>query len=189
MPNPRLATRYAKSLIDLALERGEIEQVHTDMQLLGSLMKSNRDFVNLLRSPVVNPDTKQRVLDAVIPSAGDISQMVKSFISLLIRKGRESNLPEVVSAFMDQYRVHKNIYTVHLTTATPVSDTVRNAIIAQVKKAGGFDNIELQEKVDESLIGGFVLQVGDKLVDASIAYDLKAIAKQFENNDFIYKIR
>ncbi len=59
----------------------------------------------------------------------------------------------------------------------------------QVKKSGGFENIELEEKVDKDIIGGFVLQIGDKLVDASIAYDLKAIAKQFENNDFIYKIR
>jgi F-type H+-transporting ATPase subunit delta len=59
----------------------------------------------------------------------------------------------------------------------------------QVKKTGGYQNIELEEKVDKDIIGGFVLQIGDKLVDASIAYDLKAIAKQFENNDFIYKIR
>ena len=66
---------------------------------------------------------------------------------------------------------------------------MKDAIVAQVKKLAGFQNIELEEKVDADLIGGFVLQIGDKMVDASIAYDLRAIAKQFENNDFIYKLR
>ena len=88
-----------------------------------------------------------------------------------------------------QYKEHKNIHTVKLTTAIAISDSVRQAIIEQVKKASGFGNIELDEKVDEDIIGGFVLQVGDKLVEASIAYDLKTIARQFDNNDFIYKIR
>ena len=76
-----------------------------------------------------------------------------------------------------------------MTTAIPVSDTMKNAIVEQVKKSAGFQNIELEEKVDPALIGGFVLQIGDKLVDASIAYDLRVIAKQFESNDFIYKVR
>jgi len=78
---------------------------------------------------------------------------------------------------------------VKLTTVVPISAALREEIIGQVKKAGGFHTIELEEKVDESLIGGFVLQVGDKLVDASISFDLYTIARQFENNDFIYKIR
>jgi F-type H+-transporting ATPase subunit delta len=76
-----------------------------------------------------------------------------------------------------------------LTTAAPISDSTRQALVEQVKKTAGFQHVELQEKVDPALIGGFVLQVGDKLVDASIAYDLKNIAKQFESNDFIYSIR
>ena len=187
MPNPRLASRYAKSLIDLAIETGQLEQVFADMQLLQQICKGNRDFVNLLRSPVVKGDTKIKVVKAI--TTGKISELTDSFITLLIRKTRESSLPEISTAFISQYKQHKNIHTVSLTTAAAISDTVRNSIIEQVKKASGFDKIELEEKVNEDIIGGFVLQMGDKLVDASIAYDLKAIAKQFENNDFIYKIR
>ncbi|MGZ8558526.1 MAG: ATP synthase F1 subunit delta [Chitinophagaceae bacterium] len=187
MPNPRLASRYAKSLIDLSVERGELEQVFADMQLLEQICKGNRDFINLLRSPVVKGDTKIKILKAI--TKGRITDLTDSFISLLIRKTRESNLPEIITAFVSQYKVHKNIHTVTLTTALPVNEVIRKAIIDQVKKAAGFETIELDEKIDESIIGGFVLQAGDKLVDASIAYDLKAIAKQFENNDFIYKIR
>lgn len=187
MHNPRLATRYAKSLIGLAIEKGQLEEVFADMKWLQAVCKSNRDFVNLLRSPIVNSDTKKKIIAAV--TAGKISQITSAFTVLLINKGRESNLPEIASAFIDQYREYKNIHIVKLTTAAPLSDSLRSAIVAQVKKAGGIENIELVEKIDESILGGFVLQIGDKLVDTSIAYDLKAIAKQFENNDFIYRIR
>ena len=187
MPNPRLATRYAKSLIDLAIERGELEQVFADMQWLHAVIKSNKDFVNLLRSPIIKADVKKKIMEAV--TAGKLSKMTAGFNTLLITKGRESNLPEITSAFIHQYKTYKNIQVIKLTTAAPVSDSMRNAIITQVKKSVGYQNIELEEKVDPELIGGFVLQVGDQLVDASIAYDLKTIAKQFENNDFIYKVR
>lgn len=187
MPNPRLATRYAKSLIDLSIEKGQLEEVYSDIQWLQAVCKSNPDFVNLLRSPIINSDTKKKILSAV--TAGKLSAITNSFNTLLVTKGRESTLPEIITAFIDQYKQYKNIHTVKLTTAVPLGDEVRNAIINQVKKAGDIQNIELEEKVDDKILGGFVLQVGDKLVDASIAYDLKEIAKQFENNDFIYKIR
>ena len=187
MPNPRLATRYAKSLIDLAIEKGELEKVFADMQWLNGVCKSNRDFVNLLRSPIIKGDTKKKILEAV--TTGNISEMTAAFNRLLITKGRESNLPEISQAFIAAYKEKKNIQTISLTTATPISDAVRNAIIGQIKQSAGFQNVELEEKVDADIIGGFVLQAGDKLIDASISYDLKTIAKQFENNDFIYKVR
>lgn len=187
MPNPRLAFRYAKSLIDLAAERGELEKVFEDMQWLNSVCKSNKDFVNLLRSPVIKGDTKKKIMEAI--TGGRISEMTAGFNRLLITKGRESDLPEISAAFITAYKERKNIKTIRLTTAAPVTEEVKNAIIEQVKKTAGFTNVELEEKVNEDLIGGFVLQVGDKLIDASVAYDLKNIAKQFENNDFIYKIR
>ncbi|MGC4231417.1 MAG: F0F1 ATP synthase subunit delta, partial [Niabella sp.] len=68
-------------------------------------------------------------------------------------------------------------------------DAIKNSIIAQVKKAAGVEKVELEEKVNPDIIGGFVLEMGDKMVDASIAYDLRAVAKQFKNNDFIYRVR
>jgi F-type H+-transporting ATPase subunit delta len=187
MPNPRLASRYAKSLLDLAVEKGQLEEVYTDMQWLQSVCKSNRDFVNLLKSPVINGDKKLKIVDAV--AGGKLSQLTSAFNRLVISKTRESNLPEIATAFITQYKEYKNIHTLKLTTATPLSDEAKNAIVAQVKKTSGFDNIEVEEKVDKNIIGGFVLQIGDKLIDASVVYDLRAIAKQFENNDFIYKIR
>ena len=187
MPNPRLATRYAKALIDLAIEKDQLEQVFADMKWLQSVCKTNRDFVNLLRSPIINAETKKKIIEAIIKSS--VSPMTLGFVTLLATKSRESNLPEIVNAFISSYKSKKNIQTIMLSTATEVGDSTRQAIINQVKKSGNFEHVELEEKIDPDLIGGFVLQIGDKLVDASIAYDLKAISKQFENNDFIYKLR
>ncbi len=187
MPNPRLATRYAKALIDLAIEKGQLETVFADMSWLNSVCKSNRDFVNVLRSPIIKADVKKKIIEAV--TNGRISEMTAAFNRLIVTKGRESNLPEIIHAFIETYKEKKNIYTIQLTTATPVNDATKAAIVAQVKKSAGFENVELEEKLDADLIGGFVLQVGDKLIDASIAYDLRQIAKQFENNDFVYKLR
>jgi len=186
MTNPRLASRYAKSLIDLANERGSLEPTFNDMQFFQQLIKGNRDFATLLRSPVVSSDTKLKIIDAV--TAGRIGEITSLFVKLLIQKGRESALPEIATAFINQYKIEKGIQVVTLTTATPVSDEVRAQIIGQVKGHSNFQHIELQEKVDPNIIGGFVLQAGDKLIDASISYDLREIAKQFNNNDFIYKI-
>src|SRR6185503_17167209 len=181
MLNPRIASRYAKSLIDLALEKGQLEEVYADMEWLQKVIRSNRDFVNLLKSPVIKADTKKKIVHAV--TKGNIGEMTSAFNALLITKGRESVLPEMVTAFIAAYKKHKHIQVVKLTTASPVTEAVKEAIIAQVKKTAGFQHIELEEKVDPELIGGFVLQAGDKLIDASVAYDLRAIARQFENND------
>ena len=187
MPNPRLATRYAKSLIDLSIEKGQLENVFADMQWLQAVCKGNRDFVNMLRSPVITADKKEKIVDAI--TTGNINEITKAFTHLMIRKGRESNLPEVAAAFITQYKAKKNIYTIKLTTVTALSEDLKNTIVNQIKATSNMQNIELETTVNEKLIGGFVLQAGDKLIDASIAYDLKNIAKQFDNNDFIYKIR
>jgi F-type H+-transporting ATPase subunit delta len=187
MPNPRLAARYAKSLLDLAIEKSQLEQVYADMDYLQQLTKGSRDFLSLLRSPVVSADKKLSVIDAV--TSGKVSELTAAFNRLLVNKGREGELPEIITAFIKQYKERKGIHTVKLTTATPVSEATRNAIVAQVKQTSNMQNIELETTVDPKLIGGFVLQAGDKLVDASIRYDLNQISRQFENNDFIYKVR
>jgi F-type H+-transporting ATPase subunit delta len=187
MPNPRLANRYAKSLLDLAIEKGQLEQVYTDMKWLHSVCGTNRDFVAVLRSPVSKGDKKVKILEAV--TNGNVGELVSLFNRLLIKKSREFNLPEIINAFIAQYKKYKNIYIVKLTTAAPVTDATKEEIISKIRSVSEMQQIELETAVNEDLIGGFVLQAGDKLIDASIAYDLKNIARQFQNNDFIYKIR
>jgi F-type H+-transporting ATPase subunit delta len=188
MPNPRLATRYAKSLIDLSVERNQLEIVYNDMQFLKQVIKASPDFVNLLRSPIVNSDKKQSILDAITKNR--ISELTAAFIKLLINKSRESDLPEIVAAFIEQYNAIKNIHKVKLTTATAISDDLKNAIVSKVKREANLENVELDAKIDDKLIGGFVLEFNNNLVDASVLRDLKDISKQFkERNVFVQNIR
>ncbi len=187
MLNPRLAGRYAKSLIDLALEQGQLEAVHSDMLYMSNMMKNSAELVTILKSPVVPGDKKQKVLTAL--TEGKIGPITASFNRLLITKGRESFLPEIVYAFIEQYKENKGIHTVTLTTAMPVSDEVKNSIIQKIKLGAHMKEVELEAIVDEKIIGGFILEADGRRVDASIAYDLANIKKQFANNDFIYRIR
>nr|WP_294877650.1 ATP synthase F1 subunit delta [uncultured Pedobacter sp.] len=187
MSNPRLAYRYAKSIIDLSQEKGQLEDVFNDMLFLQKVIKDNRDLLVLLRSPVITADKKINVVEAV--TAGRVTEITALFNKLLINKGRESALPEVITSFIQQYKELKQIHTVKLTTATPISQNLMDAFIEQIKRTTAIQNIELEAKVDEKIIGGFVLQTGDQLIDASVAYDLREVAKQFQNNDFIYNIR
>ena len=187
MQNPRLANRYAKSLLTLAIEKNQLDTVYKDIEFLQSVAKLNKEFVVVLKSPVISSEKKESIIGAV--TSGKISDLTSLFIRLLIRKGREMNLPDITTAFIEQYKEHKNIHSVKLTTATPVSDELKESIVNQIKSQTDLKNIELTTEINDKLIGGFILQIGDKEVDASIAYDLNLIRKQFLNNDFIYKIR
>jgi F-type H+-transporting ATPase subunit delta len=187
MPNPRLASRYAKSLLDLAVEREQLEPVYSDMLLLNRVIKSSQELRNMLQSPVISSDKKQSVLNAIV--GNKIGELTNAFIRLLIAKNRESDLPEIINTFVDQYKEKKGIQIVTLTTAVPATDEVKKAIVDQVRKTSNYKTIELEEKVDPTIIGGFVLQAGDKFIDASVAFELREVSRQFENNDFIYKVR
>lgn len=187
MQNPRLAGRYAKSLLDLATELNQLDAVCADMKLLQEIVKMSPDFTAVLRSPIIKPTTKEKILDAVV--AGKISNTTATFIKLLVTKSRENYLPEIANAFIDQYNSIKGIYKVKLTTATPVGDDVKDYIVNKVKSETAIKNIELETVVKDELIGGFTLEMQDTLVDASILRDLKDIKKQFLENVYIQKIR
>ncbi len=187
MRNPRLSTRYAKSLLDLATEKGNLETVYQDMLTLQQLCKGNPDFVKMISSPIITSEKKLKIVEAI--TSDKVGELTAGFIRLLISKTREANLAEIVDAFITQYKQQKNIYTVKLATAMPASEELKNKILSQIRATSDMQNIELKTIVNEKLIGGFILQAGDKLIDASISYDLKEIDKQFDNNDFIYKVR
>ena len=187
MSNPRLAGRYAKSLLDFAVEQNQLDKVYQDIKMLQGLCRTNPDFVNMLKSPVIKSDKKEKIVEAVID--GKVTPMTSSFFKLLINKSREYNLPEIVNAFIEQYNELNNIHTFKLTTAIPVSDTLKESIINKIKAETSYQKIQLEIAVKEELIGGFTLEVGDTLVDASILRELNDVKKQFKNNEYIHNIR
>ncbi|HTQ64254.1 MAG TPA: ATP synthase F1 subunit delta [Puia sp.] len=186
MLNPRLAARYAKSLLDLAVEQGNLDAVYKDMLFMKGICQ-NRDFVSLLKSPVITTEQKEKIVAAVTKQK--VEPITSLFGKFLAKKRREEFLPEIITAFISQYKAYKGIYTVKLTTAVPVSEELKKTIVNKIKSNSAMKQIELITEVKESIIGGFILEVEDKLVDESIAYDLNTAKKLFESNDYIYKIR
>ena len=187
MTNPRLAGRYAKSLIDLATELNQVDLICADMKFLQRICKSNPDFVALLRSPIIKPGTKEKIIESITTGRVDIT--TSSFIKLLVRKGRETNLPEIANAYVEQFNTIRNIKQLKITTAVAITDELKNEIVAKVKATTPLQNIEIETVIKEELIGGFVLEMEGTLVDASILRDLKDIKKQFMDNQFIHNIR
>lgn len=187
MQNPRLAARYAKSLLDLAIEQNSLDATLVDMQLLDGICTQSREFVNVLRSPIINIDKKAEILKAVL--LGRTGVLTNAFVLLLVNKGRESALPEIATAFIQQYRDLKHIKSVKLTTARPVNDIVKQGILARItSNLEGKGSVELTTEVNPELIGGFILEMEDKLYDASVRRDLKDIKAQFLDDSYISKL-
>jgi F-type H+-transporting ATPase subunit delta len=187
MQNPRLAAVYAKSLADLAEEKGQFDQVYQDMEYLKAICAASRDLVLLLKSPVVYADKKQTVLSAI--TKGNISELTAAFNTLLIKKGREGYLPEIAGAFIRLYNERNSIHQVKVTTAEPLSEPLRKGIEEKLKKDAGFEHIKMETVVDKDIIGGFILEYNNNLIDASILRDLQDVKRQFQRNDFIQDIR
>jgi F-type H+-transporting ATPase subunit delta len=187
MTNPRLATRYAKSIIDLAIEQKQLDTVYGDMKFILRICKSNPDFLAVLRSPIIKPTSKGKIIESITKER--VSILTSSFIKLLVTKTRETNLPEIAAAFVDQYNVINNIHKVKITTAVQMGDALQNTILSKVKEGYSTGNIDLETAVNESLIGGFILEAAGKSLDASVLRDLKDVKKQFLNNDYLHKIR
>lgn len=183
MRNPRLANRYAKSLLDLAIEQNSLEPVLQDMELIHKACADSRELTVVLRSPVIGPEKKLAILDAIFQDK--IQRITKGFVALLIKKGREFFLPEMTEAFVAQYKLYKNIHVVRFTTAVEIDESLKNDIRNQITAAMNNGTIDLETKVNEDLIGGFVLEVGDQLFDTSVLRDLNDIRHQFTKNEYI----
>jgi len=187
MQNPRLASRYAKSLIDLAEEQNQTDVVLNDMTYLNALCEQSREFELALTSPNLQADKKKKVMEAVIGQRFSVLSM--NFVNLLINKHREMFLPEIAKAFITQYNKLRKIKTVTITTATKASPELLEILNRRLNEVmPGYTN-QLTTAVNPELLGGFVLEMDDKLVDASIRKDLNDVKLQFLKNDFIQKIR
>ncbi len=182
----RVASRYAKSLIELAQEQGVVEEVHKDMQLFHKVCEENYDFTLMLKNPVIKHDKKNKILTQVFK--GKVNDLTLAIFNIITRKNREPILPRLAKEFIIQYNVMKGIEVATVTTAVPVSDDIRAELQEMVLKVGGRKTVELKEIVDPDLIGGFILKVGDRQIDDSIQSKLKMLGHKFSQNPFVREI-
>ena len=182
MSEYRIASRYAKSLLDLADEKGVLEDVNKDMLMFSELASENRDLVLMLKSPVVSHDKKLAVLNKVFD--GKVNELTLAIFQILTKKHREAYLPAIATEFHHQYNVRKGIEEATVTTTFKLDAKLRKEFEGIVAKISG-KKVELTEKIDEKIIGGFVLKIGDRQIDDSLSSKLSALKLKFSQNPYV----
>ncbi|MFN8166034.1 MAG: ATP synthase F1 subunit delta [Bacteroidia bacterium] len=180
----KVAKRYAKSLLDLSKETGSLDAVNADMKLFVTVCEQNRDLSLLFSNPIIHGHKKLAVLNGVFGPR--INKLTGSFFEIVTRKGREKYLEQIAKEFMAQYKAFKGIQTAEITSAVGLDDKLRQKVY-QLLRDNTKSEIELVEKVNKNLIGGFVLRLGDKQYDASIVSELRKLTQTFSNNPYVQK--
>lgn len=183
MAESRVASRYVKSLLSLAIEQNAVDAVHNDMLTFSKLVKDSREFALMLRNPIIKHDKKREILDKLFK--GKVNKLTMAIFDIITSKNREPLLPAIAEEFHHAYNVYKNVGEATITTAVPMDDTLRAEIKKIVSKISDKKEVEIKEKVDADMIGGFVLNVGDRQIDASIKNKLKALKVKFSENPYI----
>ena len=186
MSDFRVASRYVKSLLSLAVEQGAVEEVHNDMNLFARTCE-NKEFAAMLQSPVIPHDKKRIILELLFK--GKVHSLTMAIIEILTRKNREPLLSSIAKEFHTAYNEYKGIGKATITTAVPLDAALRAEVEKIVKQLSSKSQVELQEKIDKDMIGGFVLNVGDHQIDTSIQNKLKALKLKFSENPYIKDFR
>ncbi|MEY3397666.1 MAG: synthase subunit delta [Bacteroidota bacterium] len=182
MAGIRISSRYAKALLELNKNEQEQDMAFADMKHVAAVIDSSRDLEVFLQSPVVKKDKKVNVLTSIF--GADISKTTLAFIVLLTQKGREGLLHEVAVSFVHQYKVMRNITEANVVVAAPLDDNERSGLLAIAGKVAG-GKVELAEKVNPEIIGGFILNVADRQLDASVSSQLTSLRREFSENPFV----
>ena len=155
---------YARALFEAAQGRGRLADVHRELGEFAAAMAENAELRTFLRNPQIDPTAKQNVLRDIAAGADELT---RNFLLLAAEKGRAGEIDEISVELDRLVAVEERRLTVELTTAVELSEAEADVIVAQIEKASG-RSVEAVRKVDPALIGGLVLQVGTRRVDASI---------------------
>lgn len=172
-----VASRYAKSLIDLSQEQNSLEAINNDMNFFLHTLKANPQLKAVLGNPIISQSKKVQILADIF--SGKVDQLSISFFNIMVNKGRGEVLYATAQEFNNQYNIIKHITKATVVSATALSEANKSKLLDEVKAAVGGGEVILDAKTDPSLIGGFVLTVGDRQVDTSIANSLKKLKKDF----------
>ncbi|MCU0449948.1 MAG: ATP synthase F1 subunit delta [Bernardetiaceae bacterium] len=186
MTESKVASRYAKSLAGLAQEKGLLEQVHQDMLLFANTCETSRDLRVMLRNPIITHDKKSAVLKRLF--SGQVNDLTLAFFDIIARKHREAILEPIAQEFHLLYNATMGVENATVITAVPLTPEIRSQFVAEVKTMTGKNQVELKEKLDPDLVGGFVLRIGDRQVDDSVRSRLQDLRALFSQNLYIKEI-
>ncbi len=165
MKGSKIAGRYATALLELSIEQNKVDTVLADMNYLLEVNNETRDFQLLLDSPIVKGDKKIAIFGELF---GQFEEISTSFVNLITKNGRESYLPSIAEAFDAQVKEYKGIVPITIVSASALESSTRDIILSKVEKSIK-GQLEVTELIDSSLIGGFIVRMGDKQIDASVA--------------------
>ncbi|QCK13814.1 ATP synthase F1 subunit delta [Mangrovivirga cuniculi] len=172
MSEIRVASIYAKSLLELAKEKGQLEEVKKDMDMLDDLCKKNHEFSLFLKNPIITENKKEKVMDKIFK--GKVSDLTLRFFELLSRKDREEFLIMIPEQFNNRYNELKGIVEVSVVSAVDIDESMMKEFVSLSKKYTD-KTPNISTSIDPSLIGGFILTIGDKRLDQSVKGKLNRI--------------
>jgi len=185
MEDSRIHKRYALALYQLAGELKQLDRVYDDMQLVAQTCLDSKELMRALASPIIRDTKKDKILTEIF---GDkICELSQRFINLVVLQNREISLPSIAIEYTQLVKDFKGIKTALLTSAQPLDKETRAKIIARLKKQTGGE-VELIEKIDPELLGGFTLSLEGQLIDASIKNTLHQLRNEFTNNSYISEL-
>ena len=178
MSESRAAIRYAKATLDYAVEKKAADKVEADMRKVAETISGNAELQQLLASPVVKNEVKKNSLAAIFKGSNDITL---GLINTLADNKRIGLLDEVALKYIIQFEKMKGEEVAVVTTAVPLTAALEKQVLAKVKELTG-SKVALENKIDESIVGGFVLRIGDLQYDASVANKLSTLKREFTNS-------
>jgi F-type H+-transporting ATPase subunit delta len=174
MNESQISVRYAKALFQSASEKNILEKVYKDMELLALTCKQD-EFQYMLVVPTLKPSQKVKLMETIFQSK--ISETSMSLINLVVKNKRDIYLPGIARNFRDLYRKAMKISSASLVTAEPVDEKALESVTKMLTSV--YDsNVELTTKVEEGVIGGFILSIENMQYDASVASSLRELRKQ-----------
>ena len=180
MDESKISVRYAKALLNLAKEKQVAESVKVDMEMIYHLFETMPRFNQVLKSPVVGAKEKIKLFEDVF--AGNINPMTYSFLMMLITNKRETYLKDITRNFHATYRKEAGYKAAKLTSAIEIDPATVEQFRSLIRKHFETE-VDLSCKVDPKLIGGFVLQVEDQQIDASVAAKLNKLRRELLTNE------
>ncbi len=177
MKSTKSAIRYAKALLELSIENSNLEEVSSDMKRIVDSSNETNDFKVFLNSPVIKTDKKIEIMKVLFIGFEKLSM---SFIELITKNKREYLLIEIAEAYIYLLKKHQNIVPVSIRSARKLEKGTLNEILNKMKSQVEGD-FELSEEVDESLIGGFIVRMDDKQIDASVLTQLNRMKQELAN--------
>ncbi|GAA0872791.1 ATP synthase F1 subunit delta [Gangjinia marincola] len=180
----RASIRYARALLELAQEKGSAKKVYVDMQQIKDTLALNGELSGVLMGAVIASDIKRNVLRSVFKNA---SAETMNLFDVLIENKRVEILDDIAAKYIQLYDKLNNSQVATVTTAVPLTKDMEKKIVAKVKELTGHE-ASIKNTIDESILGGFVLRVGDLQYNASIAGKLSALKRELTTDAYVSKL-